>query len=1038
MSLRISAWSVRNPIPVVVLFIALTLAGAVAYLQLPVKQFPNVSSPVVSVTVTQDGAAPQAMENQVTRLIENAVAGIAGVKHISSTVVMGSSTTTIEFTLHTDMQKAIDEVRTAVERSRTQLPSGIDPPTVQRLDIDSAPIVTYAVEAPGMSASELSWFVDDRVARALQARPGVARVSRVGGVDREINVILDPDRMTARGITAAQINQALSQFVADETGGRADVGAREQTIRVVGSAASVDALRKVMIPVQGGYLRLTDIADIGDGSSEVRSFARLDGRSVIGFQVNKTKDASDVSTEDNIREAVATLAEHYPDVRFTKIVSTVDTTRHSFSSTKHVLIEGMVLAALIVFFFLRDWRATSIAVVAMPLSLIPTFIVMSAMGFSLNTITLLGLTLVIGILVDDAIVEIENIQKRIEAGLSPYRASIIGADAIGLAVVATTATIVVVFFPVSLIPGSAGQFFREFGLTVSIAVLFSLIVARLLTPLLAAYFLKPHVGEEKHPGTFEGRYSRLLDWMLDHRWRATLLGAGVFVASLFLAGTLSTGFRPASESGYLYLQVQGPPGATRDDMNAAVERASRLLRRQADVDHVFAQVGSASESGLAGGAGGDLREGTITVILKQDRELSTEGFRQSIRPLLRSIPDVRLSNQGDFGMAAVEIVLSGEDGDLLEATRDKLLREMRHVSSIVDPRAVPPPPGPELVVTPKPLEASRLNVDSRTIAQTLRVATIGDIDANVAKFTDGSRRIPIRVRLPEAARADLATLSALRVPTLNGGTTPLSTVADLRFEAGPGKIIRYDRERRVSVQADLAAGATIGDALREVHALPVMQSLPDGVQEARVGDAEAMAELFGGIVIAIVAGIGLTFAVLVLLFRSFFKPAVILAALPLSLFGAFAALHIFGMALDLPALIGLLMLLGLCAKNSILLVDFAIEEERAGKPVKDALRNACQQRARPIVMTTLAMAAGMLPTAMGIGEGAEFRQPMALAVIGGLITSTALSLILVPVVYEIVDGWELWLKPRLARLVTPRQPGDELPIDPEEETLLIT
>ncbi|GLV22930.1 multidrug transporter AcrB [Sphingobium sp. TomMM35A] len=1023
--MRISAWAIRNPIPVVSLFILLTIAGIVAYVGLPIKQFPNVNFPVVSVTVTQNGAAPSEVENQITRPIENALSSVAGVKHISSTAVLGSSTTTVEFELHSDMQKATDDVRTAVERARIDLPPGIDPPLVQRLDIDSAPILTYAVSAPGMGDTELSRFIDKVVTRALQAQAGVAQVHRIGGADREINIVLDAQRMAALGVTAPQVNNALAAFHSDDPGGRADVGAVEQTIRVLGSSMTIDRLRELAIPVQGRYVRLADIAEIGDGSAEQRGFARLDGRPVTAIQVSKTREASDISVEDRAIKVIAQLQADHPGVTFTKLVSTVDSTRRTFASTQHVLIEGIFLAVIVVYIFLRNWRATIIAAVAMPLSLIPTFVLMSAMGFSLNSITLLALTLVIGILVDDAIVEVENIEKRIETGETPYRAALIGADAIGLAVIATTATIIAVFAPVSLIPGQAGQFFREFGLTVAVAVLFSLVVARLLTPLMAAYFLVPlkdRAHREKRP--VNPIYGRILDWALAHRWKTMGIGAGIFALSILLASFAPVGFQPVGNPGYLYIAVQGPPGATRDDMARAVNDATRMLSAEPAVERVFAQVGSTS-GGFS--AGDDMRTGTLTVVLKHDRDVTTDEFRSIIRPKLRDIPDVRLSNQGTFGSASVNIVLAGEDGQALERTQTELLRQMRKVPSISDPRPAPPPAGPELIVTPRAEEAARLNVDSRTLAQVLRIATIGDIDASVAKYSDGDERVPIRVRLPERARQDLDTIANLRVPTLDGQTTPLSAVADIQFKAGPGKIVRYDRERRVSVEADLVAGRTLGQALQEVAALPVMRNLPQGVQEAKVGDSEAMSELFGGFMLAIVAGIGLTFSVLVLLFKGFFKPAVILAALPLSLLGAFAALVLFGKTLDLPAMIGLLMLLGLCAKNSILLVEFAIEEERAGTPMTQALRNACRERARPIVMTTVAMAAGMLPTALGIGEGAEFRQPMALAVIGGLITSTALSLIFVPVIYEIVDSIERWIAPRAARLVTPRQAGDDDP-----------
>ncbi|WP_081570478.1 efflux RND transporter permease subunit [Sphingobium herbicidovorans] len=956
---------------------------------------------------------------------QSPLSGVAGVKHISSTAVLGSSTTTVEFELHSDMQKATDDVRTAVERVRVELPPGIDPPLVQRLDIDSAPILTYAVTAPAMGDTELSRFIDKVVTRALQAQQGVAQVRRIGGAEREINVVLDPQRMAALGVTAPQVNNALAAFGSDDPGGRADVGAVEQTIRVLGSSATIDRLRALSIPVQGRYVRLSDIAEIGDGAAEKRSFARLDGRPVTAIQISKTRDASDISVEDRALAAIAQLQADHRGVTFTKLVSTVDSTRRSFASTQHVLIEGIFLAVLVVYLFLRNWRATFIAAVAMPLSLIPTFVAMTAMGFSLNSITLLALTLVIGILVDDAIVEVENIEKRIEAGESPYRAALIGADSIGLAVMATTATIIAVFAPVSLIPGQAGQFFREFGLTVAVAVLFSLVVARLLTPLMAAYFLVPlkdRTHREKRP--VNPVYGRILNWALAHRWMTMAIGAGIFLLSLLLASTTPIGFQPIGNPGYLYIAVQGPPGATRDDMDRAVNGATRLLLSEPAVERVFAQVGSTS-GGFSDGD--DLRSGTLTVVLKKHRDVTTDEFRQIIRPKLRDVPDIRLSNQGSFGSASVNIVLAGEDGQALERTQIELLRQMRRVPSISDPRPAPPPAGPELIVTPRPEEAARLNVDSRTLAQVLRVATIGDIDASVAKYSDGDERVPIRVRLPEQSRQDLESIASLRVPTIDGKTTPLAAVADIQFKAGPGKIVRYDRERRVSVEADLIAGRTLGQALEEVAALPVMRNLPDGVQQAKEGDSEAIAELFGGFMMAIAAGIGLTFSVLVLLFKGFFKPVVILAALPLSLLGAFAALVLFGKTLDLPAMIGLLMLLGLCAKNSILLVEFAIEEERAGVPMTEALRNACRERARPIVMTTVAMAAGMLPTALGIGEGSEFRQPMALAVIGGLITSTALSLIFVPVIYEIVEGIERWISPRAARFVTPREPGDDDP-----------
>ncbi|ATC26080.1 efflux RND transporter permease subunit [Caulobacter vibrioides] len=1019
--LRVSAWAIRNPIPVAVVFIALMIAGVGAYLGLPIKQFPNVEFPAVTVTVTQSGAAPGEMETQVTRPIEDAVASISNVKTIRSSVVQGASTTTIEFNLGEDLQKVTDEVRSKVDQARAVLPREVDEPLVQRLEITSAPIITYAVSAPSMSATDLSWFIDDTVTRALQGEKGVAQVARVGGVDREINVIIDPDRMASFGVTAPQLNQALASFSVDAPGGRASIGGREQTLRVLGAATTIEQLRQITIPVAGGrYVKLTDVAQVGQGSEEERGFARLDGKPVVAFQVMKTRDSSDVAVEDRVKVAIDKLAEKTPGVTFVKIFSTVDETRASFKATEHTLLEGMLLASLVVFLFLREWRATLITALAMPVSLVPTFAFMAFMGFSLNVVTLLALTLVIGILVDDAVVEIENIEKRVARGQRPFQAAMEGADAIGLAVVATTFTIVAVFVPVSFMPGMPGQFFKEFGLTVAVAVLFSLVVARLLTPLLAAYFLKP--AKAPHPRKpFEGFYRNILDWSLDHRILACIIGGLIFVGSIMLAGLLPTAFQPPANNNYYYLKVQGPPGATVADMDRTVQQVTTLMRKRPEVTNVFAQVGSNIGSGWGGQSSADIRDATITIVLRGDRELSVTEIKQEVRASLRDIPDARVNLQGDWGSSEVQTILVSEDGPLLERTAAKIEREMQGLSTVADPRPSSPPSGPEILIRPKADEAARLGVSSADIAAIARVATVGDIDANVAKMTQGERRIPIRVRLPAESRQDLEALGALRVPTANGGSTRLDTVAELSFQAGPAKIDRFGRKRQVTVEADLNNGAQLGEAMADVDSLPTMKNLPAGVAPASAGDQEAFVELFTGFAVALLSAVGLVFGVLVLLFRSFFKPITILSALPLAIGGAFFGLLVMGQSLSMPSLIGFLMLMGLAAKNSILLVEYAIEQERAGMSQREAILDACHERARPIVMTTLAMMAGMLPTALGIGTGAEFRQPMAVAVIGGLITSTVLSLVLVPVVYEIVDDFEMWLKPKLARIITPRE-----------------
>lgn len=1029
----VSAWAIRNPIPVVVLFLGLVLGGLIAYAGLPVKQYPNIQFPVVAVTITQSGAAPGEMETQITRPVEDAVAGISGVKTIISTVTQGVSTTSLQFELGENLQKKTDEIRSKIDQARAVLPRDIDEPNVNQLEIDeAAPILTYAVEAPGMSDDQLSWFVDDTLSRGLQSAKGVAGVSRVGGVAREINVVINPDKLAARGLTASQVNNALRSFQVDAPGGRVAVGGREQTLRVLGSVTTVAQLREITIPTGGGkFVRLSDVADVGDGASEQRGFARLNARPVVGFQVSKTKEASDVDTEDAVILKLAEMAKSYPSVKFVKVFSAVDETRASFTATKNVLLEGMILAALVVLFFLRDWRATLITAVAMPISLIPTFLIMNLAGFSLNIVTLLALTLVIGILVDDAIVEIENIEKRVARGERPYQAALVGADSIGLAVVATTMAIVVVFTPVSFMPGIPGQFFKEFGLTVSVAVLFSLLVARLVTPPMAAYFLKANVtAHSRKP--FEGIYRNALEWALAHRIIATIFGGILFLASLMLVPLLPRGFQPAGDPDFAYVNIQGPPGSTVADMEGIAEQISTLFRKQPEVADVFIQIGSTVSNfgpGFSGGGGSDLRTGTATILLKADRKTTGDEMRRRLRSELRAIPDARLTFLGSEGSAGYQQILIGSNAANLQAAGLQLEREMRGLSEVADPRPTRPPIGPELVIRPKADEAARLGVSSDVIANIARVSTVGDIDANVAKFNDGERRIPIRIRLPESARADIERIRSLRVPTAGGGSTTLESVADISFQAGPARIDRLNRERQITIQAELN-GVEAGVAQAAVANLPIMKNLPAGVRPAAVGNQEAMAELFSGFGIAIFTGVSMIYAVLVLLFRSFFKPVVILSALPLSVGGAFLGLLAFNLSLSIPSLIGFLMLLGLAAKNSILLVEYAIEREREGMTQHDALIDACRERARPIIMTTLAMAAGMLPTAFALEAGSEFRQPMAVAVIGGLITSTVLSLVLVPVVYSFVDDFENWLKPKLGRLTTPREaPGQAVPGD---------
>lgn len=1040
MNLQISSWSIRNPIPVVVCFALILIAGIFSYSRLPVKQFPNIAFPMVVATIIQEGAAPTELENQVTRLVENSIASIPRIETLQSTVVLGVSTTIVQFEIGTDLQKAKDDVESRVNQIRSQLPQSIQPPIVQALDFTGGTLMTFAVSAPDMTPAELSWFIDDRVARDLQAVRGVGQVSRVGGVNREINVTLDPVRMNAVGVTAAEVNTALQRAYRNYGGGRAEVGGAETTTRVLGETATVEELSNLTIPLRSGsYVRLKDVAVVGDGEGEERAFARLNGRPVAGFNIVKVDEASEVDVERGVLAAIEQLKAQKPGLEITKIFSVTDDTKANFHATEAVLIEGMFLAALVVFLFLRDWRATVIAAVAMPLSLIPTFFVVDLLGFSLNVVTLLAFTLVIGILVDDAIVEIENIQKRTLAGYTPFRAAIEGADAIGLAVVATTAAIAVVFLPVSFMEGMAGQFFIEFGITVAVAVGFSLAVARFVTPVMAAYFLK--APKHVHDARALPRYYELsLAWALKHRIAACFVGFLTFVGAIFCAAILPKGFIPTEDPGYLVFQIDAPPGTTREQMDRATAQLNDLLMRQPDTQDVFISVGSGGPGGSAaqangGGGGSGLTSGAVTLVMVDKHKMSTEELKQHIRPQLKQIPDIRVTavmTGGGPGGSDVNIILTSENADALNEAQANLLNEMKDLPEVRNPRLSPEPPGPELIIRPRMSEAARLNVTTDAIAQVARIATTGDIEANTPKFSEGERRLPIRVRLPDSVRTNLAELAQLRVPTTLGTTTTLGAVADLSFEAGPGTIQRLYRKRMAAVQADFAPGVTSGAATAAVDSTPTMRAILEAervgnavVTRARVGSEQAEAQMFGGIVIALASGVALIYSVMVLLFRSVFKPVVILASLPLSFSGAFLALLITGREISMPVMIGCVLLLGIAAKNAILLVEFIIEAQHRGKSTYDAIIEGCRERARPIVMTTVAMSAGMLPTALGIGEGAGFRQPMAIAVIGGLISSTVLSLVLVPSVYSIVDAFERWLNPKAARLATPLTPEDK-------------
>ncbi|MGC5780267.1 efflux RND transporter permease subunit [Methylobacterium sp. NFXW15] len=1021
MHLNVSAWAIRRPIPPLVLFMVLVVLGLVSFLRLPVTLMPNVDVPVVSVTITQSGAAPAELQTQVTKWVEDSIAGVRGVKHITSAITEGMSVTTVEFRLEVNTDRAVNDVKDAVSKVRINLPRTIDEPVIQRVDIAGLPILIYGVTAPTMAPTDLSWFVEDTVARALQGLKGVGGVTRVGGVAREVRVTLDPDRLLALGITAADVNRQLRLTSADMAGGRGEVGGREQSIRALAASRTVHDLKETSIVLPGDRkVRLEELATIEDSIEEPRSFASVNGEAVVAFAVSRANGASDTEVAAVVDAKVAEFQANYPDVRFEKIDSSVAMTLGSYDSAMHTLLEGAALAVAVVFIFLRDWRATVITATALPLSVLPTFWALDAMGFSLNMISLLAITLVTGILVDDAIVEIENVVRHMRMGKSPYRAALEGADEIGLAVIAITATLIAVFAPVSFMSGIAGRYFIQFGLTIAVSVFMSLLVARLITPLFAAYFLREHGHHEEREGPVMRAYARLVGWSVRHRVATLLVGLALFAASLASAGLLPSGFIPKQDNARTMFKVELAPGARLADTISVTDRLTARIRTLPEVASVFVDGGRQASGGQ------ETRFATFTVNLtpKGERSRNQEAMEIAISRMLSEEPDIRSWTLRDSGQRDLALVVSGPDVDVVTEIAERLQRDMAAIPHLVSVMSTAPLDRTEVRIRPKSGVAADLGVSTDTIAETVRVATIGDAGMNLPKFNAKDRQVPIRVMLPESARGAVSRLETLKVPAKNGAAVPLTAVAEIELGQGPGAIERYDRAVRVAVEANMEGSDALGSLIEQALQTPTARSLPPGVTIKQTGDAEIMGEVFSGFLMAMAAGIMMVYAVLVLLFGNFLQPLTILFSLPLSVGGAILGLLLADMSISLPVIIGILMLMGLVTKNAIMLVDFAVEEMRGGVDPVTAIVDAGRKRARPIVMTTIAMAAGMVPSALAFGEGGEFRAPMAVAVIAGLIVSTLLSLVFVPAVFLLMESLGRVLGGLMGRFVGPRDDPD--------------
>ncbi len=1011
--MNVSAWSIRNPVPALLLFALLTFLGLKGFRALGVQNFPDIELPTIVVSASLEGADPEQLESEVARKIENQLSTLSGVKHVRSILTDSAAAIYTEFDIDVDTETALNDVRNAVDSIRANLPATMNDPIVSKITTAGGALATFTVASDTMDEEALSWFVDNDVTRALMNVKGVGKVSRVGGVNREVRIDLNPTLMTGMGVTAADVSNRLSQMQQDAPGGRGDVDGSIQSVRTLGRVDTAEQLGEIDIPLAAGrHARLNQVANIQDTIAERSSKALLNGKPVVGFQITRIRGASEVEVVELVRQEIAKFAAQHPQVRIAEAYNTVERIKANYQGSMHLLYEGAALAILVVLIFLRDVRATLVSAAALPLAIIPTFAAMHYFGFSLNVLTLLALALVVGVLVDDAIVEVENIERHLRMGKTPYQAAMEAADEIGLAVIATTFTLVAVFLPTAFMGGIPGKFFESFGITAAVSVFFSLAVARLLTPMMAAYILKPpkttHVTQAAQDGFMMRAYLRAVKWALRHRFITLFLAISLFILSLMVIPLLPKGFVPPADTAITTVSLELQPGSTLDDTVAIAEQARLLLKDLPDVKKVFTNAGSGDTTGGGGpfqvSGAADVRKASLSVVLttREERKRSQSEVENDIRQKLKPLPGVRYTVGAGGSGEKMQVVLASDDGSLLQKTAQKVERDLRTLPKIGNVVSGASLQRPEIHITPDFARAAELGISTEALGNVVRVATNGDFSTRLAKLNLPQRQIPIRVQLDTSVRENLDTIRQLRIPGRNG-SVPLAAVASVELGSGPARIDRNDRMRNISIDVELN-NQPVGDVMAKADKLPSLKSLPAGVYRQSSGDAERMAELFGGFGGAMLIGIMLIYIVLVLLFHDFLQPITILAALPLSVGGAFVALLITHNSFSMPAVIGLLMLMGIVTKNSILLVDYAVmARNEHGLERFDALVDACHKRARPIVMTTIAMGAGMMPTALGLAADPSFRQPMAIVVIGGLLASTFLSLLVVPAVFTFID-----------------------------------
>ncbi len=1027
--MMISDFAIKRPIVTVTVMLALVVFGLFSLFRLDTDEFPDVVAPVVTTTVIYPGASPDVVEREVTDPIEEAISGISGVSRTQSQSMDGYSWIMTQFVYSKDLQEAMQEVRDKIGEIRGDLPLEIEEPILGKFSETDQPILSIAVASNVLDGPELTRVVDPRITRELRALSGVADVRLTGAVQRELTVELRPEALQQAGIGIGDVVGALQSQNLAAPVGRINGSLDEKTIRLRGRLeAPEDFLRLVVAERNGQIIRLGQVATVRDGTEEQRTAAIYNGRDAVGLDVRKSKGYSTTDVAERVAARLEELTPTLPQgVRIDVVKNSGERVEASVANVEEALIEGALLTVLVVFLFLNSWRSTVITGLALPVSVLASFIAVLVFGFTLNTMSLMGLSLAIGILIDDAIVVRENIVRHIEMGKDHFTASREGTDEIGLAVAATTFSIVSVFIPIAFIGGIAGQWFKPFALTIACSVLVSLFVSFSLDPMLSAYWADPELEEGAHRNPISRaldkfnkwfnrqsqNYRKVIAWALDHRWTVVGLSTLSFVGAIALQATFGGGgFMPESDNSEALIVVETPPGSNLEYTRLKAEEAARIARGYKETAATYTTIGGASGAV-------DRADVYIKMVKKAERDVGQAAFTTALRRDMGSIGGATFtvfSNVWSGNLKQIQLEVRGEDSRTLAALAERVAGEVRQVPGAVDVGLSTKGQKPELDVQLNRGVAGTLGITVGQVAQALRPAFAG-IDAGDWVDPQGETR-DVRVRLAAEARSRTADLEQLPI-TVSGPngpvTLPLGQIATVRQNIGPAQIDHLDRSKVVTVQAN-TEGRSLTEVLTDIEErlAPIEAEFPEGYRITQGGEAKDQAEVFGQVFAALGTAVLLMYLILVMQFGSFIDPLAILMSLPLSLIGVVLMLLATGDTLNIMSLIGVILLMGIVAKNAILLIDFAKwSRERDGLSLRDALIEGGAIRLRPILMTTFALIAGMMPVAIGAGEGADFRAPLGRAVIGGVITSTLLTLIAIPTFYEIFDGWRSWFSRKL-------------------------